>query len=47
MAGRVTRTPDDEGITIIADSSFKTLYNKARASFPDWFSEALKWESQW
>ena len=47
MAGRVTRTPTDEGITIIADSSFKVLYQKSTTSFPDWFKEALKWEGQY
>lgn len=45
-AGRVCRTPTDEGITIIADSSFKrNLWQRARNSFPDWFSEALRWPS--
>jgi len=44
MAGRVCRTPTDEGITIIADSSFKNnVWRRARNSFPGWFAEALRW----
>lgn len=45
MAGRVTRTPTDDGITIIADSSFeKNVYRRVRKSFPAWFDEALRWK---
>jgi len=47
MAGRVTRTPTDEGITIITDSSFKKLYHRSRSSFPQWFADALRWEGQY
>ena len=43
-AGRVCRTPTDEGITIIADSSFgSNLWKRTKASFPAWFVDAMRW----
>lgn len=45
-AGRVCRTPTDEGITIIADSSFTpNLWKRTRNSFPQWFVDAMRWPS--
>jgi len=47
MAGRVTRTPSDEGVTIITDSTFEqNVFRRAPNSFPAWFKEALRWKTE-
>ena len=39
--GRVCRSPDDYGKTVMLDSDFITLYTKWRKLFPKWFTEAI------
>lgn len=39
--GRISRTPDDFGITYILDRSFDRLYNDGKHLIPEWYREAL------
>lgn len=39
--GRVCRSPDDFGKTMVVDAAFKMLYSKHKDLFPKWFREAL------
>ena len=38
--GRVCRSPDDYGMTLVLDSDFIKVYNDHRELFPAWFKEA-------
>lgn len=41
MSGRICRTPEDYGETIVLDSSFQKLYDEYRNLFSSWFIEAV------
>jgi len=44
-SGRICRGPEDFGVTYVIDSSFKALYDKSLDILPNWFKEAVIWES--
>lgn len=43
-AGRVKRTPDDGGPTLILDENFGWFYQRYKDHFPKWFRQALVWK---
>jgi Rad3-related DNA helicase len=43
MAGRVVRTPQDNGVTVITCPYFKKLMKRTPNSFPKWFKQALRY----
>jgi Rad3-related DNA helicase len=44
-AGRAVRSKDDEAVTYLLDSSFKSLLNRNRHLFEGWFLEAVNCET--
>lgn len=42
-SGRICRSEDDWGVTYVLDEDFKTLYDRRRSQFPDWFKESIVW----
>lgn len=45
MTGRGMRSADDECTTYILDKEFLRLYAENRRLFPDWWKEAIVWDS--
>jgi Rad3-related DNA helicase len=39
--GRIVRSPDDHGVTYLADSSVLDRFERARSDVPDWFAEQV------
>ena len=40
-AGRIVRSPEDHGVTYLADASLLDLFDRARTDMPEWFAEQV------
>lgn len=45
-SGRVCRTPQDHGLTYIVDGSIIPLYERNKKQLPEWFTEAVKFDTR-
>lgn len=45
MTGRAMRSKEDWCVSYLLDTQFSRLYRENRSMFPDWWSDALVWDS--